>query len=452
MIDQRVPAVHEMDLRSEGVESYWPEAPNSVAETGLSPEFLGELVLKSMYVTGSGTIEELGERLGTSYHLTEELTVQLKADQSLEAMGSSGYSDWGIRYRLTEKGSKLAEEALERSRYAGVVPVTLGEYTEMANWQSLRKSPPTREMLERSFAPFVLHPEVKDSLSRIFFSGRTVLIFGESGNGKTAIVESYAKSFGDAVLLPQSLYVAGQVVRIYDPVVHTTLPVIEPTPGMGGAVSLLRAGGNASRFDRRWVKIRRPVIVVGGELERDQLDLTFDDATRLYQAPAHMKAQDGVFVIDDFGRQRARPEEILNRWIVPMESGADTLTLQTGESFTIPFEIALIFSSNLKPSQLADEAFLRRIPYKMNLPTPTEEGFAQITRDACRRRGVAYTEEAVQYLTRKLFDDPAILPRAVHPRDMAQMIFDSARYDGLDPELSPEYIDKACAVYFVHEI
>lgn len=452
MIEQRAPAVQQVDLRGEGVEDYWPEAPNSVAETSLSPEFLGELALKSLYVTGAATNEELGERMGMSYHLTEEITVQLKSDQSIEAMGSSGYSDWGIRYRLTQKGSRLAEEALERSRYAGVVPVTLGEYTEMANWQALRKSPPTREMLERSFAPFVLRADVKDNLSRIFFSGRTVLIFGESGNGKTAIVESYAKSFGDAILLPQALYVAGQIIRIYDPVVHTTMPVVEPAAGLGGAVSLLRRGGNASRFDRRWVKIRRPVVVVGGELERGQLDLTFDEATRLYQAPAHMKAQDGVFVIDDFGRQRARPEEILNRWIVPMESGTDKLTLQTGESFTIPFEIALIFSSNLQPSQLADEAFLRRIPYKMNLPTPDEEGFAQITRDACRRRGIAYTEEGVQYLTRKIFDDPAILPRAVHPRDMAQMIFDSARYDGVEPELKEEYIDKACTVYFVHEI
>jgi predicted ATPase with chaperone activity len=457
MIAQRMPvlpqpALPQPDLRNQGVESYWPEAPNCVSETGLSAEFLGELVLKSLYVSGSATNEELGERMGTSYHLTEEITIQLKADQSIEAMGSSGYSDWGIRYRLTQKGSHLAEEALERSRYAGVVPVTLEEYTEMASWQALRKTPPTREMLERSFAPFVLRPDVKDNLSRIFFSGRTVLIFGESGNGKTAIVESYAKSFGDSVLFPQALYVAGQIIRVYDPVVHTIMPVIEPRAGSGGAVSLLRGGGNASKFDRRWVKVRRPVVVVGGELEREQLDLTFDDSTRLYQAPAHMKAQDGVFVIDDFGRQRARPEEILNRWIVPMESGTDKLTLQTGESFTIPFEIALIFSSNLQPSQLADEAFLRRIPYKMNLPTPDEEGFAQITRDACRRRGVACTEDGVAYLTRKLFDAPGILPRAVHPRDMAQMIFDSARYDGVDPQLTPEYVDKACAVYFVHEV
>lgn len=439
------------DSIGKGVEEYWPDAPESVAQTGMPAEFLGELVLKSLYVGGPATIEELGERLGSAFHLTEELSAQLKNDQSIEAMGVAGYSDWGIRYRLTAKGTKLAEEALERSRYVGVLPVTLPEYTEMAQRQALRKSPPTRELLERAFAPFVLRPDVKDSLSRVFFSGRTVLIFGESGNGKTAIVESYAKSFGDAVLFPYALYVAGQIVRVYDPVVHIPMPVIEPHPSQGGAVSLLRGGGKTLKFDRRWTKIRRPVVVVGGELEPEQLDLTFDASTRLYQAPAHMKAQDGVFVIDDFGRQKARPEEILNRWIVPMEGGIDNLALQTGESFTIPFEIALIFSSNLKPSQLADEAFLRRIPYKMNLPTPDPEGFAQITRDVCKRRGVAFDEDGVQYLTRKLFNNPEILPRAVHPRDIAQLIYDSARYDNSEPALTPEYIDKACAVYFIVE-
>lgn len=433
------------------VESYWPQAPETIDETNLSAEFLTELLLKSFFVSGPGTAEELGDRLGCSYPLTEELLTLLKNSNAIEAMGSSGYSDWGIRYRLTGKGTTLAQDALERSRYVGVVPVLLDEYTEMAHVQALRKTPPTREMLAQTFAPFVLREDVKDNLSRIFFSGRTVLIFGESGNGKTAIVNSYGQSFGDAVLFPQALYVAGQVIRIYDPQVHITMPVKEPEPMDGGAVSLLKGGGHAMKFDRRWIKIRRPVVVVGGELETEQLDLTYDAKTRQYQAPAHMKAQDGIFMIDDFGRQKARPEEILNRWIVPMENAVDHLTLQTGESFTIPFEIALIFSSNLKPAQLADEAFLRRIPYKMNLPTPEPDGFAQITRDVCRARGVSFTEDQVNYFVRKLFDNPDILPRAAHPRDIAQLVFDSSRYDGVEPELRPEYVDKACKVYFIVE-
>ena len=433
------------------VESYWPMAPDTVEETGLRIEFLTELVLKTLFISGPTTLEELGERMGISYNLAEELLTQLKTDQSIEAMGASGYSDWGIRYRLTGKGTKLAEDALERSRYVGVVPVTLPEYNEMAHRQSLRKNPPTQSMLADTFAPFVLRPDVKESLSRIFYSGRTVLIFGESGNGKTSIVESYAKTFSGAILFPQSLFVAGQVIRVFDPVKHVPMPITEPQPMEGGAVSLLRGGGRAMKLDKRWIKIKRPVIFVGGELERDQLDLTYDETTRQYQAPAHMKAQDGIFMIDDFGRQKSRPEEILNRWIVPMESAIDHLALQTGESFTIPFEIALIFSSNLKPRDLADEAFLRRIPYKINLPTPDPVLFAEITRMWCRRMNVLFTEEGVEYLTRKLFDDPQILPRATHPRDLAQMILDYARYDGVEPALTPDYIDKACVVYFIAE-
>ena len=364
-------------------------------------------------------------------------------------MGASGYSDWGIRYRLTSRGAKLAEDALERSRYVGVVPVTLAEYSEMALQQSLRRNPPTQAMLEQAFAPFVLREDVKESLARIFYSGRAVLIFGGSGNGKTSIVESYARTFSGDVLFPLSLVVAGQVIRIFDPVKHIRLPITEPDPGENGHLSLLRAGGSTMRFDRRWVKIRRPVIFVGGELEPADLDLSYDITTKRYQAPAHVKAQDGIFVIDDFGRQRARPEEILNRWIVPMESSTDNLTMQTGESFTIPFEIALIFSSNLNPRDLADEAFLRRIPYKINLPGPDESLFNRITRMWCDRMNVRYDDGGIEYLTRKLFDDPNIVPSATHPRDIAQMILDYGRYDGVQPELSPEYIDKACAVYFI---
>lgn len=434
-----------------GVESYWPLAPESIEATGLSSEFLGELMLKTLYISGPATLQELGDRLGTGYMLTEEITTILKTEQSVEAMGASGYSDWGIRYRLTQKGSQLAEDALERSRYAGVVPVTLAEYSEMSLRQSLRRNPPTQAMLEQAFAPFILRPDVKENLARIFYSGRAVLIFGGSGNGKTSIVESYAKTFSGDVLFPYALAVSGQVVRIFDPVKHVRLPVDESGFEEPAASSLLRRGGSATSFDRRWVKIRRPVIFVGGELEVSDLDLTYDATTRLYQAPTHIKAQDGVFLLDDFGRQRARPEAILNRWIVPMESSTDNLTLQTGESFTVPFEISLIFSSNLNPRDLADDAFLRRIPYKINLPAPNRQLFGEIARMWCRRLGVRYRDTDIEYMTEKLFSDPEVTPAATHPRDIASMILDYARYDGVEPLLTTDYIDRACVVYFIRD-
>ena len=431
------------------VESYWPVAPESVAESGLPPEFLGELLLKTLFVGGPVSLDELSERLGTGYGLTEELITQLKSEQSIESVGSSGYSDWGIRYRLTGRGSSLAESALDRSRYVGSVPVALEEYAAMAVRQSPRRNPPTRAMLEQAFEPFILRADVKDSLARVFYSGRTVLIFGESGNGKTSIVESYARSFAGAVLFPYALYVGGQVIRVFDAVRHVPLPAEEAPAEDGAAPSLLR--GRSAGRDRRWVKVRRPVIVVGGELEPRDMDLVFDSGSRQYQAPAHLKAQNGIFMIDDFGRQRARPEEILNRWIVPLESGADTLTLETGETFTIPFEMALVFSSNLRPRDLADEAFLRRIPYKIRLPGPDRDEFAQITELWCRRMGIAFTGEAIGYLADRVFTDPTVVPRASHPRDLGQMILDFARYDGVEPLLTREYVEKACSAYFIDD-
>jgi MoxR-like ATPase len=433
-----------------GVEAYWPLMPESAQATGLPVEFLGELLLKSLYVGGPATLEDLGQRLALSYGVLDELTARLKSEQSIEATSATGYSEWGIRYRLTAAGAELAENGLERSRYTGVAPVTLDDYAAMTRLQSLRRNPPTREMLEQAFTPFILDAQIKDSLARIFFSGRTVLIFGESGNGKTSIVESFARTLTAAVLFPHALYVAGQVIRIYDPVRHAELPVDAPEGDVAVADSLLRTGGRSSAYDRRWTKIRRPVVVAGGELEIPDLNLSFDTATRQYQAPAHVKAQDGIFLIDDFGRQRARPEEILNRWIVPLESGVDHLTLQTGESFSIPFEMAVIFASNLKPQDLADEAFLRRLPYKINLPGPDRGQFAAIARMWFRRLEIEFDDDVVDYLTGRVFDDPGIVPRATHPRDLGLMVLDYARYDKVAPTLTRDYIDKACAVYFIY--
>jgi hypothetical protein len=434
-----------------GVEAYWPLMPETLEAMGLPGEFLGELLLKSLYIGGPASLEELGQRLALSFGVLDELIARLRSEQSIEATSASGYSEWGIRYRLTASGESLAESGLERSRYAGFAPVPLDDYAAMVSRQSLRRNPPSAAMLERVFEPFVLKPEIKDSLARIFYSGRTVLIFGESGNGKTSIVESYSRTFTAAVLFPHALFVAGQVIRIYDPVSHTELPVDtqEPVPDTGN--SLLRGGGRSTAYDRRWIKIRRPVVVAGGELELPDLNLSFDAATRQYQVPAHVKAQDGIFLIDDFGRQRARPEEILNRWIFPLESGRDHLTLQTGESFSIPFEMALIFASNLKPQDLADEAFLRRLPYKINLPGPERDQFAAIARMWCRRLEIEFDEDAIGYLTSKVFDDSGIIPRATHPRDLGLMVLDYARYDGVTPALTRDYIDKACTVYFIYD-
>jgi predicted ATPase with chaperone activity len=312
--------------------------------------------------------------------------------------------------------------------------------------QSLRQNPPSPSRILSALSQFVMSPAVRDNVARALHSGRATLIFGSSGNGKTAIIEQFARHADDTVIIPYALYVHGQLVRIFDAAVHTPTeqPADDYDPG------IFKAATRTNGRDKRWVEVRRPVVVVGGELTQEALELSFDPVARFYQAPPHLKAQDGVFVVDDFGRQRIRPEELLNRWILPMERGDDLLTLHSGENFSVPFEIALMFSTNLQPADLVDEAFLRRIPYKVNLPSPNPEQFKEITRRVCGSRKVEFSEDTLDYLVERLYhEDFPFEPRGAYPRDIAQLITDSARFDGVPVTLSRELIDRALNVYFI---
>jgi predicted ATPase with chaperone activity len=291
---------------------------------------------------------------------------------------------------------------------------------------------------------------VREAVSRAFHSGRPSLIYGDSGNGKTAIVDAYARSFGENVLIPGALYVNGQIIRIYDPAVHRVSDVAGlDQPSAARANGVLR--GTRRPVDRRWLPVRRPVVVVGGELSADDLELAYDTNGGFYQAPPHLKAQDGVFVLDDFGRQQVSPAALLNRWILPLERGYDLLALSSGERMSVPFEMSVLFSTNLSPSDLADEAFLRRIPYKVRLTGPTEGDIAEITRRESRLRGLECDETAVQSFVAAIFRPDRPVPKAVYPRDLLMIIEDGAHFHGESPQLTPEKIAAACDVYFVQE-
>jgi len=427
-------------------EQIWPAAPASLAEAGVPGAFLEDLLAKLLHFAGPSSTEAICNRSGLSFEVVDTLLSQMKIDKVVEVTSASHFGELSYKYRLTERGEQRAMDALARSSYASVAPVTLDQYVDVVRKQSLRQTPPSPGRILEALSQFVMTPDVLDSLSRALHSGRATLIFGASGNGKTAIIESYARHADDTVIIPYALYIHGQIVRIFDAAVHTKAE--EPEPAQDGG--LFRSTSRTHRFDQRWVRVRRPVVVVGGELTQESLELSFDPVARFYQAPPHVKAQDGVFVIDDFGRQRIRPEELLNRWILPMERGFDLLTLSSGESFNIPFEIALMFSTNLAPADLVDEAFLRRIPYKVNLPSPNPEQFKEIMRRVCMSRRVAFTEEALTYAVRRLYsDDFGFEPRGAYPRDLVQIIQDSARFDGVQPTLSPEFIERAIQVYFI---
>ncbi len=423
----------------------WPAPPSTLADVGVSSAFLQDLVTKVIYYAGPSATEHISARIGLRFDLVQELLDDLKTDHVVEVVGANRFNEMSFKYRLTSKGDQKAEDALQRSRYASVVPVTLDQYTEVVRKQSLRGTPPSPGRILEALSQLVLNPETIDGLARALHSGRTALIFGTSGNGKTSILEQYARYTDDTIIIPHALYVHGQIIRIFDAAMHA--PVAskpEPVDDYG----LFKPQSRTDRFDQRWLRIRRPVVVVGGELTQESLELSYDPVAHFYQAPPHLKAQDGMFVIDDFGRQRVRPEELLNRWILPMERGSDLLTLLTGENFTVPFEIALMFSTNLRPVDLVDEAFLRRIPYKIEIPSPDRVQFREIASRVATAKRLKHTDAQLDNFVETVFR-AAQEPKGAYPRDLIQIILDSARFDGSEPELAPGLVERALQVYFI---
>jgi len=446
----------EKRVQQSSLAELWPPAPQTIAETGLSPAFLAELALKTIHYAGPSTIEHLSRRMGLQLPIVDEVVSELRSQAFIETASVRGhagqqYSVLAYQLALTIKGEQRVSDALMRSRYAGLAPVFLDAYVELAQQQSLRTTPPDAEQIRAAMAPFVLAPSVRDALARTFHSGRPALIYGDSGNGKTAIVDAYARSFGEHILIPASLYVNGQIIRVFDPAVHqragnamlAALHEADHDPDS----SILR--GVSRTPDLRWIAVRRPVVVVGGELTLEALELAFDPVAGIYNAPPQVKAQDGVLVIDDFGRQQVKPEELLNRWIFPLEKGYDMLTLNTGERLNLPFEISVLFSTNLSPGDLADEAFLRRIPYKVKILNPEREQMAEIVRRECGRREISADPDGVQALVEALFRPGLPAARSVYPRDILSIMADGARYRGEQLALTRPAIEDACRVYFI---
>jgi hypothetical protein len=280
-----------------------------------------------------------------------------------------------------------------------------------------------------------------DQLGPAVNSGKSLFLYGAPGNGKTVIAEGIGRALGTEMFVPTAVDVDGQVITMFDPVNH------QPMAGVQETVSVVAM----SSQDRRWERIRRPVVVVGGELTLDMLDLTFNPISKFYEAPIQLKANGGVFVVDDFGRQRIPPRDLLNRWIVPLESRVDFLTLHTGRKFEIPFNVLIVFATNLKPESLADEAFLRRIPYKILAKNPTLDEFCQIFELNCRRRNLAFDPVLVEYLNRKYYQPRRLQMRACHPRDLVEQVVDRCRYQNREPVITRELLDAACGSYFLEE-
>jgi hypothetical protein len=414
--------------------------PATLQETGLHPDTLAQLLLKTL-IAGEATGTQLADKLRLPYSVLDALIQHARVEKLAEVRGASGAGNAGYRYALTDLGRERAMQFLDINRYIGPAPVPLAQYNAYVRACMAARPWVDRNVLSTGFDGLVVNDAMYDLLGPAVNSGKSLFLYGAPGNGKTVIAQGIGRAFGSEMFVPFAMDVDGQTITMYDPVNHETLA----SPDAGTSIIAVAAQ------DRRWERIRRPVIVVGGELTLEQLDLIFNPIAKFYEAPIQLKANGGVFVVDDFGRQRIPPRDLLNRWIVPLESRVDYLTLHTGRKFEIPFNVLIIFATNLKPESLADEAFLRRIPYKIRAKNPTLDEYARIFELNCRKRGLAFDQAIVDYLQRKYYTPRKLQMRACHPRDLVEQVVDMCRYHGREPVISRELLDAACSSYFLEE-
>ena len=423
---------------AEKAQPFVPLAPSNLAETGLNMGFLADLALKILYFEGYLTGSDIAERLRLPFtNVVQKVLEFLKRERFAEVKGSTSLRESTYQYAITSQGSERAQEVLERSKYVGPAPVPLEAYTKAVLAQTIQKVFVSPETIRAELAHLVLSDRLISQIGPAVNSGRSIFLFGAPGNGKTAIAEAIARMLlKGRIFIPYALEVDGQVVQVFDLVNHRPIPQEE-------------TAAQFPNYDARWVWIHRPAVMVGGELTLDRLDLIFSETSLYYEAPLQMKANGGMLLIDDFGRQQARPEDLLNRWIVPLEKRVDYLTLRTGRKIEVPFDVLIVFSTNLEPAELVDEAFLRRIRHKIEVKDPTYDQYREIFRRECQAKGIPYREEALIYLLQEYYIKPGRPLRGCHPRDLLEELVNIARFSGQKPALTKELIDLAWASYYV---
>ncbi len=420
----------------------FPASPQSVEQAGIPLDLILQLALKSLHFSGELSGTELSRRLGLEFHVIQPALELLKVQQQISIVGGGVVGGASYRYRITDSGRTRAALFLESSHYVGVAPVPLAQY--QAYMHAYRASVPrgaTQERVRQAFSHLVISDAVLDQLGPAINAGHSMFVYGPPGNGKTVISQAIHNLLEGDIAIPHALEVEGQIIRLFDPVNHEAVA----SEQSDNSLTSLDAG------DRRWVRCRRPMVMVGGELTLSSLELSYSPTTGFYRAPVQAIANGGVLVIDDFGRQQCSPRELLNRWIVPLESRVDFLTLQSGQKFEIPFMTMIVFATNIRPAELVDEAFLRRIQYKIFAESPTVTDFKAIFAACCRDLGATADPGVVERLLESYYRPHNIPLRGCHPRDLIKQALSLASYLGQPTHLTSELLHAACNSYFVND-
>ncbi len=422
----------------------FPQAPRTFEETGLPEDMVLELLIKTFYSQGDLNALQASQHVALPFTVVDSLLEHLKREKELEVKTVDGNGRAFYRYAITGHGRDRAREALERCQYVGPAPVPLDVYADWVRRQTVNTTRISWDDLRRGFSHLVLSNRFLMMLGPAVNSGKSLFLYGPAGNGKTLVAETIAGLLGGEIYAPYAIEVGGQIIKVFDPVYHQET---DPEEGDFPSGGLWKGGRESS--DPRWCHTRRPTVFTGGELTLDMLDLRYNPIAKFYEAPFQVKSNGGVFILDDFGRQLVQPVDLLNRWIVPLEKRVDYLTLHTGKKFPVPFDCLLIFATNLDPDELVDEAFFRRIRYKVKADDPTREEFSQILFNVCRTKGIKFVPEAVTYLYKRYYGEMGLQARSCHPRDLMDQLVDYANFYGVPAVLSKTLLDRACQSYFV---
>jgi hypothetical protein len=417
-----------------------PQKVSTIEQTGLTSDAIASLVMKWLY-RGETSGIDLADAVRLPYAILEPLLGHMRAEQLVEVKSAAGIGTAGYRYSLTDAGRDRGRRWLDACGYVGPAPVPLDQYTSYMTALTAERPRIHQERVVEGFSHLVVEPAMLNQLGPAISAGRAVFLYGPPGNGKSVMGEGIGRVLGGDIYIPHALDVDGQIISVFDPVTHQARERDDEH-------AIIRTD---DAVDGRWIRIRRPVITVGGELTLEMLDLRFNPLSAFYEAPLQVKANGGVLVVDDFGRQRVPARDLLNRWVVPLEAKIDYLNLHTGRKFQVPFELMIVFATNLEPQSLADEAFLRRIPYKIFAKNPSYDQYCRIFEMNCRRHGLPYEHTLVEHLHDRHYVPRRLQRRACHPRDLIDQAVTLCRYAERKVELTPELLDLVCQSYFLED-